>query len=779
MGPNITSVKTGGFVRGLGSPAAPLRFSLPGIRSAVASLATVGALLGPSACAVKGDAGACYDLNNQPQAGGPFIDTSNFPDPSKNEVPVGHPTRFTLPFANECDTTSDNLRVLFTFESIIKEPLPRSADGSYSRVVSAYAGWYADWSAPIIFDVYDDNRGTHIVRQFGGTLPTVTSDAKPSCYVNSIKAPDTVTALPDQAMVEGGNTEFAWGEGFVFTDCNGEALESVIYTNMGQFLTSPEYDLTGTSLVVRGRIKPNADGEMRFQLLDKYGNTKIITYYLPPRNKLKLQSPDNYWEQGKQTSFYLEEEVPGRDKYVITVQTPSGPVVSEQFDSPFVYTPTQYGPHQIEYQVDTYNGDIISINKPFPVSKAGEVYCGGIPAALTATCSPKEIVKGSDTLVHCEATGLLDCFGDPALTVDAGLTNFYLSQILSNPVVNYAGGTLTVDGRLLPTVDTGLFRVVLKDNYDHTGIQDFYPPSIKALQLTTADSYIQLGKPTNFFLMQSPTNSFLAKPFHYQVLQPGSVLDPLSVFDQAVSSYDYKPTVTGPHLLELDFTSYTNDLVHASLPFNANEGEGTPSCSNIPAPGLITLNPFVSSFIRGDSRLFTITFKDLTDCLGNALNNPYANNVNLLMYNSSLAYDSITKTLTISGRFRSDLFGGSALAASFLDDYGNSRTFEKYIPGVIEPQFMIWDPYPQAFEDLSVGLLAEPAGPLTINYDGTFVKPDKTTFNWGPQTSSNYSILSANKDQVGPYAGTFTMTGGDGVPITIPFSFPVYENPKK
>ncbi len=555
------------------------------------------------------------------------------------------------------------------------------------------------------------------------------------CY--SIPQPGTYDLTPDiSEMAKGGNITFIWTYNDL-DDCFGEDLIPVS-DNLNEVLYNPTINYNGGTLTVTGQILPTVDGgsTIKFDFVDSYGNPKSINLYLPEIKPLKIETPDFSIQQNEEVTFSLAQEVIGATNYHFVVTRPDD--TTETFDqiSPnFTYTPTQTGPHTLNLEVTAYNGDIIPASYDFFVYEAtGAPTCFSIPEPGSYNRIPdiSEMPKGADILFSWTYNDLTDCFGEPLTPVSDNV-----NEMLNNPTLNYNGGNLTVTGQILPGVDGGTIKLTFEDSYGNPVVINLYLPELKPLKIKTSDDHIQQNENVAFFLEEEVSG---ATNYQFVVTRPD---DTQQTFNQPSSSFSYTPTQLGPYHIDLYVTTYSGEVVSTSYSFGVHDPTGGAACYIVPDPGAYNRTPNISHMPQGADILFTWTYNDLTDCLGNPLT-LISDNLNEMLYNSSINYNG--NTLTVAGQILPSVDGGT-IKVTFEDSFGNPKVVSLYLPQIDPLEIETPDSHIQQNEQVDFYLLT--AVPGATNYQFIVNKPDdtqeifnqlSTTFTYTPNQQGSYTL---------------------------------------
>ena len=127
--------------------------------------------------------------------------------------------------------------------------------------------------------------------------------------------------------------------------------------------------------------------------------------------------------------------------------------------------------HVVMYVVDESRPDadpVATTSRTIYVSES-DSQCYEIPAPGSFFQVPddSDVLRGSDTLFTWTQNDLVDCNFDDLILLDDNST-----EILFNPTVTYADGTLEVTGQILPSISGGALRLEFEDVY---GIPEIYP----------------------------------------------------------------------------------------------------------------------------------------------------------------------------------------------------------------------------------------------------------------------------------------------------------------
>lgn len=423
---------------------------------------------------------------------------------------------------------------------------------------------------------------------------------------------------------------------------------------------------------------------------------------------------------------------------------------------------------QMELKDSSREHEILPLTNPvdfYLQGPEGDYVCYSVPEPGAYNRNPgiSDIVKGDNTFFTWTYQDLTDCYGYPLLHISDNTPD-----ILHNPVVSYDGNTLTVTGRILPTVAGGTIRLRFEDSSGNIRIVNLYLPTIKPLEMqyTTPDNFFQEDKAVDFFLLSDVPG---ATNYRYTIATPSGTEGP---FNLPSSAINYTPTQTGLHTLNLEVTTYNGGIVSTSLPFGVNAASAQAVCYDIPNPGSVTVNPLLPQIVRGDNTFFTWTVNGLTDCLLGALT-LYSDNTSDILYNQSITYNTNTHALTVSGRVRSDIAGGSAIRVTFMDSWGHPKIINLSPPIISEPEIVIVDPWITLSENLDLSLLDDPAG---ASFLYSITRPDNSSFNSGTLSNSPYTIPAGNKNQIGIYQMSLCITPADNQTYCLPKSFVVHQN---
>jgi len=607
------------------------------------------------------------------------------------------------------------------------------------------------------------------------TVHEGTGQEQGACY--EVPAPGLYERDPNDAnIIQGADTEFTWTIDSLF-DCNTDAL-TLIDDNLGDILiiNTYQYDdpLAPLTLVVGGQILPSVTaGTLQVRLEDDYGNSTIENLYLPTVNPIEIQSITPYMEQNQPIEFVFPE-VAGASSYYIEIGQPDGnddgateyTTYAEALPS-HSYTPTQAGNHTLLLSVTTYTGEILITEYNFVVNTSPEEVntCYSIPDAGAYIRDPfdAEMIKGADTEFTWGVADLTDCFMYPLSlgaydNLEDMLENTYYPYTLNYDDITQS---LTVTGRILPNIDAGSLRIQLGDIYGNSTIQSLYLPSIVPPQIETVTLFVQVNTPAEFVASEVPG----ATNYHFEV--DG---DPSSVQDGSATEYAYTPTQTGNHILNLDITTYAGDIISVSHPFVVSAEGAQAQCYAVPDPGITVMSPFTATIIRGDNTEYEWTINDVTNCLGNPLNETGINNLSDMLYDESMTYSGTT--LTVAGKVRSLISGGS-IRVTFIDDWGQTKIISMYPPTIEEAEIVITDPWITVSEDVDLTLLTEPTGAFDYTY--TFTRQNNT-YSPGSLATSAYTLPSAYKTLTGTYDIDLVYSCDDGETVQVLESFAVNQD---
>ena len=682
----------------------------------------------------------------------------------KSEVLVGEQVKFSIPRHSivQCDQITgadpqNQLKVSFIIENRVYGA-EMDDENFYSQFSFSQPG-----DKKVFLKVEDASRQDSVPQY--ASIGFYVKQSEDTCF--SIPETGVQSRTPDVSrIVRGDGTLFTWTVSDL-SDCNGDPL-TMVSDNLSELLYQPTIVYENNTLRVTGQILPTiSGGTLRVNFEDSFGNPKIVNLYPPEIRPLEIETSNPYIQQNQPVSFYAQN-VTGATNYRFVVTKPDETDdLEENSDAPnYLYVPSQAGLHTLRMEVTTYSGDIISTSYPFMVHEAPEeVACYAVPDPGLTTRTPDlaEIIKGANITFTWTVSDLTDCNGDPLTLVSENSNEF-----LYNPTVDYDGNTLTITGRILPSINGGTIRVRLQDSMGHTKLANLYLPTIAPLRIETSDNFIQQDEQVSFFLLQEVPG---ATNYGFVVTKPDGTDDPQ--VDQASSAFAYTPTQTGLHTLTLYVTAYNGEIISTSYPFVANEPAGTGDnvCYSIPDPGLVTQNPPTPQIVRGDNTYFTFTVNDLTDCLGGMLT-LFSNNASTILYGPSINY--ATGTLTISGRVRSTISGGSSIRTTLVDNWGHPKIVNIFPPAIIEPEIVITDPWVTLSENLTLQLLTEPNG---ADFRYVITKPDNSTINSGLLSNSIYTLPNSQKNQLGTYQINLAITADDGNTFYVPGSFVVHENP--
>ncbi|MEE8637636.1 MAG: hypothetical protein V3T21_01165, partial [Candidatus Margulisiibacteriota bacterium] len=578
----------------------------------------------------------------------------------KREVLVGEQVKFSIPRYSivQCDQITgadpeNQLEVSFIVDNRTYEA---KIDGEYFYLPFSFS---QPGDKKVFLKVVDTSRPNSVPQY--ASIGFYVKQSEDTCF--SIPETGVRSRTPDVSqIVRGDGTLFTWTVSDL-SDCNGDPL-TLLSDNLSDLLYQPTVVYENNTLIVTGQILPTiSGGTLRVNFEDSVGNPKIVNLYPPEIRPLAIETPNPYIQQNQPVSFYAQS-VPGATNYRFVVTKPDETDdLEENLASPnYPYTPSQAGLHTLRMEVTTYSGDTISVSYPFMVHETPEeAACYAIPdpGRVSRTPDVAQIVKGANTAFTWTISDLTDCDGDPLILVSENSDEF-----LYNPARSYDGNTLTIAGQILPSISGGTIRVQLQDSVGHTKFINLYLPTPQPLQIETSDNFIQQNEPVSFFLLQEVPG---ATNYGFVVTKPDGTDDPQ--VNQASSAFAYTPTQTGLHTLTLYVTAYNGEIISTSYPFVANEpaGTGADVCYSIPDPGLVTQNPPTPQIVRGDNTYFTFTVNDLTDCLGGLLT-LFSNNASTILYSPSVNYAA--GTLTVSGRVRSTISGGSSIRTTLLDNWG-------------------------------------------------------------------------------------------------------------
>lgn len=413
--------------------------------------------------------------------------------------------------------------------------------------------------------------------------------------------------------------------------------------------------------------------------------------------------------------------------------------LTKEFDRPpqcdlYYINPNDSGTQlKAERPITLYGPAVI----PAPTDTTPDDTCYSVPEPGAGGYTPiiSKIVNGDNTTFTWTLNDLTDCNGDPLVMISDNA-----SDLLDSPLVNYSGTTLTVTGQVLPNV-SGALRVTFDDNDSNTKIVNLYLPQVEALKLEVSDPYIEQDESVDFYSQAVPG----AVNYQFTVTNPDSTTQ---VFNQPDEYLTFTPTQAGPHHLKLEVQAYNSSTVFANMSFNVNAVSSTPSatCYSIPDPGASSMSPTLSQIVQGDGTSFTWTVSGLVDCFGSALTKT-TDNTSSLLHGASAAYDTTSKTLTVTGQVLPTVSGGT-LQVYFEDSYGHTKIVNLYPPAVKPLQVLTTAPYIQVGDSVPFSLLQQPYG--ASNYKVWVTKPDSTDDPFSNLLNSNYSYTPA-------VAGTHTV----------------------
>lgn len=385
------------------------------------------------------------------------------------------------------------------------------------------------------------------------------------------------------------------------------------------------------------------------------------------------------------------------------------------------------------------------------------------------------IVKGDNTPFNWREI-FTDCNGEPLRLVEQNVNEYLHGYTSDMDDIDYDGYILNITGQVMPSRNGGASRVVFQDDYGNTKILYLHLPPIKRLEIkhVTPDNFIQLDKEVAFFLLREPSGTTNFKYRFVTTAPDGSE----TRVEQGDAYFPYTPAQTGLHILNLEVSAYNGEVISADPhPFVANDAPSGPVCyENIPNPGRRSHTPDISQIVRGDNTFFTWTIEGLTDgCLLGPLT-LYSHNVSDILYdlnNESVSYDPDTYALTISGRIRSDIDGGSAMQFAFFDDWGHAKVINEYPVPPLDPKIKIYDFWITVSESVTLELLTEPNG---VTYRYHITRPDGTQVSSSSLSSSVYTLPAGQKSLIGTYQVDLEITADDGYTFTVPGSFSVNED---
>jgi len=243
------------------------------------------------------------------------------------------------------------------------------------------------------------------------------------------------------------------------------------------------------------------------------------------------------------------------------------PVNAELFDSHFIFEQpyNSFGEYNIiMYIRDDSRPEAESVVAgEVTISVAEEVCTELIPPESEPILSPDitETTQGADTEFTIIQNDLIDCFDADLNLLDGD--NRY--DLLFDPVVSYAGGTLEITGQILPSVTSGTLSFNFEDNYGIPMTLNIPLPTIVPIEVTNETSPIEEGIEAVFSIPEVPG----ALNYYFRVTLPSEIDDLES--NQLEPAYYYTPSEIGDHTLRVEVRAYNDELITIEHPFTVDE----------------------------------------------------------------------------------------------------------------------------------------------------------------------------------------------------------------
>jgi len=279
------------------------------------------------------------------------------------------------PAVTNCDLTTDGIVVTCKFNDREVEFTPdengylRPSITLYEKLKSEVTCRLTSYLNPNTGDIVQPE-GEDAARfswpLYGPSYIPEETDPSQTCY--SIPEPGAESRTPNiTQMAAGSDILFTWTRSDL-ADCNGKALtlSDTNYLDVldhGEVLyNEPAFPLT---LVVSGRIRPNASGSIKLTFTDTDSNAKVVNFYPPSIVPLQALSPESYPQVGK-SMVWTSPAVSGATGYEFYITKPDTTceVLTESTNST-LFTPDQTGWHTIDLFVAAYNEEQVSATQNF------------------------------------------------------------------------------------------------------------------------------------------------------------------------------------------------------------------------------------------------------------------------------------------------------------------------------------------------------------------------------------------------------------------------------